>query len=140
MILWITAFHIISFTAWMAGLFYLPRLYVYHAGVAHGSDQSSLFEVMEKRLLRFITTPAMLATWFFGLWLAMLISPWSEGWFHAKLTLVIVMSAFHGYLAALRKRFVRGDNNHSAHYLKIINEVPTVLFILIVLLVILKPF
>jgi putative membrane protein len=140
MISWLLVFHILSFTAWMAGLFYLPRLYVYHADSLSGSEKSETFKIMEKRLMRVITTPAMLATWIFGLWLAVLIQPWSEGWFHAKLLLVFLMSGFHGFLVGKMKAFARDENEKSAKFYRIINEVPTVLFILIVILVIIKPF
>jgi len=136
------AFHIIAVIAWMAGLLYLPRLFVYHAMSKTGSEQSETFKVMERRLLRYITTPAMVATWIFGLILA--FSPlidWSkDGWFHAKLLLVIVLSGFSGLLAKWTKDFAADRNTRSPRFYRIVNEVPTVLMILIVILVVVRPF
>ena len=129
--LWVKAFHIISVIAWMAALLYLPRLMVYHTATAIGSEQSETFKVMERRLLRAIATPAMIATWVFGLWLASLLGVWSEGWLHAKLTLVILLSAYHALLA----RWVRPARTY-----RIANEVPTIVMIAIVILVVVKPF
>jgi putative membrane protein len=128
--------------AWMAGLLYLPRLFVYHAMSKTGSEQSETFKVMERRLLRYITTPAMLAAWIFGLILA--FSPlidWSkDGWFHAKLVLVVVLSGFSGLLAKWTKDFAADRNTRSPRFYRIVNEVPTVLMILIVILVVVRPF
>jgi len=139
---YIKAFHIIAVIAWMAGLLYLPRLFVYHAMSKTGSEQSETFKVMERRLLRYITTPAMLAAWIFGLILA--FSPlidWSkDGWFHAKLLLVVVLSGFSGLLAKWTKDFAADRNTHSPRFYRIVNEVPTVLMILIVILVVVRPF
>jgi putative membrane protein len=139
---YIKAFHIIAVIAWMAGLLYLPRLFVYHAMSKTGSEQSETFKVMERRLLRYITTPAMLAAWIFGLILA--FSPlidWSkDGWFHAKLLLVVVLSGFNGLLAKWTKDFAADRNTHSPRFYRIVNEVPTVLMILIVILVVVRPF
>jgi len=139
---WIRAFHIISVIAWMAGMFYLPRLYVYHAGVPVGSAQSELFKVMERRLLRAIINPAMIATFLFG---GMLLATpgvvdWSAGWIHLKLTAVLVMSAYHGFLARWRKAFEQDRNTKSAKFYRWMNEVPTVLMIVIVIAVTVKPF
>jgi protoporphyrinogen IX oxidase len=139
---YIQAFHVIAIIAWMAGLLYLPRLFVYHAGSAKGSEQSETFKIMERRLLRFITTPAMVASWVFGLILAFsgLISWSADGWFHLKLALVILLSAFHGFLAKWTKDFAQDRNTHPARFYRMVNEIPTVLMIAIVILVIVKPF
>ena len=141
--LYVKAFHVIAIIAWMAGLLYLPRLYVYHVDAEPGGVQSETFKVMERRLLKAITTPAMIVAWALGLWLAMgfgVIDMSTDIWFHIKLTLVIVMSAFHGMLAKWRKDFEADRNVRSARFYRIMNEVPTVLMIAIVVLVIVKPF
>lgn len=137
---WVKALHVISIIAWMAGMLYLPRLFVYHAEAAVGSEQSETFKVMERRLLKAIINPAMVSAWIFGLWVAYEIGAFSEGWFHAKLTLVLLMSGVHGYLSRCVKRFARDENKHSAKFYRVLNEVPTVLMIFIVILVIGKPF
>jgi len=142
---WIKAFHIIAVIAWMAGMLYLPRLFVYHCAAETGSVQSETFKVMERRLLRAIINPAMVATWVFGLWLAW-FGPdsrygwFASGWLWAKIILVLGLSAVHGLLARWRKDFAQDRNRHSQKFYRIINEVPTVLMILIVFLVVLKPF
>jgi protoporphyrinogen IX oxidase len=132
--------HIIAFVAWMAGMFYLPRLFVYHAEAKAGGEASAMLEVMELKLLRYIMNPAMIATWVFGLWLALRFELYQGGWFHIKATLVLFMSGLHGRFAVHRKQFLRGENKYSARYFRIINEVPTILLIFIVYLVIFKPF
>jgi putative membrane protein len=139
---YLKAFHIIAVIAWMAGLLYLPRLFVYHAMSKTGSEQSETFKVMERRLLKVITTPAMLAAWIFGLILAFSgLIDWSkDGWFHLKLALVIVLSAFHGLLAKWTKEFAQDRNTRSPRFYRIANEVPTVLMIAIVILVVVRPF
>lgn len=137
---WVKALHVMSVIAWMAGMFYLPRLFVYHADAEIGSDKSETFKIMERRLLKAIINPSMIATWIFGLWVAYEIDAFRDGWFHAKLTLVILMSAVHGYLSGCVKRFARDENKKSAKFYRILNEVPTVLMIVIVILVIGKPF
>ena len=139
---YIKAFHIIAIIAWMAGLLYLPRLFVYHAQSKTGSEQSETFKVMERRLLGYITTPAMLASWVLGLALALSgVIDWSkDGWFHAKLFLVLLLSAYHGLLAKWTKDFALDRNAHSARFYRIANEVPTLLMILIVILVVVRPF
>ena len=142
---WIKAFHIIAVIAWMAGMLYLPRLFVYHCAAETGSVQSETFKVMERRLLRAIINPAMVATWVFGLWLAWLgpdsrYGWFASGWLWAKIILVLGLSAVHGLLARWRKDFAEDRNRHSQKFYRIINEVPTILMILIVLLVVLKPF
>lgn len=139
----IKALHIISFTCWMAGMFYLPRLFVYHAHAAVGSELSETLKVMERKLLRFIMNPAMIATWVFGVWLVIITgagSPGTGGWMHAKFVLVLILSGLHGMLSAQRKRFARDENTKSARYFRWLNEAPTAVFLGIVLLVVLKPF
>ena len=137
---WIKAFHIISVIAWMAGMLYLPRLYVYHADAEKGSTQSETFKVMERRLLRGIMNPAMILTWIFGLSLAAQGNWWVAGWLHAKLALVLVLSAVHGLYSRWRKDFAEDRNTHQARFYRWWNEVPTLLMIGIVFLVVLKPF
>ncbi|HWS10730.1 MAG TPA: protoporphyrinogen oxidase HemJ, partial [Xanthobacteraceae bacterium] len=141
---WTKAFHIIAVIAWMAGMLYLPRLFVYHCAAEKGSVQSETFKVMERRLLRAIINPAMIATWVLGLWLAWLgpdsrYGWFASGWLWAKIILVLALSAVHGLLARWRKDFARDRNRHSQKFYRIINEIPTILMILIVLLVVLKP-
>jgi putative membrane protein len=142
---WIKAFHIIAVIAWMAGMLYLPRLFVYHCAAETGSVQSETFKVMEQRLLRAIINPAMVATWFFGLWLAWLGPDSRYGWFAspwlwAKLVLVLALSAVHGMLARWRMDFAADRNVHSQRFYRIINEIPAILLIGIVILVVVKPF
>jgi putative membrane protein len=136
------AFHIIAVIAWMAGVLYLPRLFVYHTASAPGSAQSETFKIMERRLLRAIITPAMIASWIFGLILA--FSPlidWSrDGWLHAKLVLVIVLSGFTGMLARWTRDFAADRNTHSERFYRIANEIPTLLMIVIVILAVVRPF
>jgi protoporphyrinogen IX oxidase len=142
---WVKAFHIIAVIAWMAGMLYLPRLFVYHCAAEKGSVQSETFKVMERRLLRGIINPAMIATIALGLWLAWIGPDSRYGWFaapwlQAKIVLVIAMTALHGLLARWMKDFAADRNRHSQKFYRIINEVPAALVILIVLLVVLKPF
>jgi len=138
---YIKAFHIIAVIAWMAGALYLPRLFVYHVAAEAGSAQSETFKVMERRLLRFITTPAMIAAWIFGLILAFSVVNWAEaGWFHAKLLLVLILSGFTGLLAKWTKDFAADRNTRSQRFYRIANEVPTLLMIAIVILAVVKPF
>jgi putative membrane protein len=141
---WVKAFHIIAVIAWMAGMLYLPRLFVYHCAAEKGSVQSETFKVMERRLLRGIINPAMIATWALGLWLAWNGPDSHYGWFeaawlHSKIALVVLLSVLHGFFARWRKDFANDENRHSARFYRIINEVPTILMIGIVLLVVLKP-
>jgi putative membrane protein len=138
--LWIKALHIISVIAWMAGLLYLPRLFVYHASAAIGSAQSETFKVMERRLLRLIMNPAMGVAWLTGPWLAWYYAYWKAPWFAGKFTLVIALTVYHHVLAAWFKAFAEDRNVHDARYYRIANEVPTVLMIGIVVLVVVKPF
>jgi putative membrane protein len=140
-LLYIKAFHIIAIIAWMAGLLYLPRLFVYHAGIKPGSEQSETFKVMEKRLLRFIIDPAMGAAWLFGLILAFKVIDWrQDGWFHLKLLLVILLSAYSGILAKWTRDFATDRNTRAPRFYRIANEVPTVLMIAIVILAVVRPF
>jgi putative membrane protein len=140
--LWVKALHIISVIAWMAGLLYLPRLFVYHAGVAAGSQASETFKVMERRLLRAIMTPAMIATYGFGVILAATPSAvdWSDGWIYAKLALVAGLTGVHFMLARWRRDFAADRNTRPARFYRIVNELPTALMVLIVILVVVKPF
>jgi putative membrane protein len=138
--LWLKAFHIMAVVAWFAGLFYLPRLFVYHADAKPGSELSETLKVMEYRLLTAIMTPAMVAVWVLGLTLAYWEGAFSDGWLHAKLALVFLLSGFQGALSRWTKDFAADRNSRSAKFYRIANEVPTVFLILIVLLVVLKPF
>jgi len=141
--LWLKALHIIAVISWMAGMLYLPRLFVYHTRVAAGSEASEMLKVMEKKLMRFIINPAMIATWIFGLWLAIKINAFAPGngiWLHAKLGLVILMQLAHAMMSRWRKAFERDQNTKSEKFYRIFNEVPAVLMVLIVIIVVVKPF
>jgi len=137
---WLLALHIIAVIAWMAGMLYLPRLFVYHARAAKGSELSETFKVMERRLLRGIINPAMIAAWLLGLTLAWQGDHWAEGWFHAKLALLIGMQLIHAALARWRRAFANDANTHSDRFYRFMNEVPTLLLIGIVILAVVKPF
>lgn len=139
---WTKAFHVISMVAWMAGMFYLPRLFVYHCEVPRGSAESERFKVMERRLLKQIINPAMIATWTFGVLLVLTpgIIDWHAGWWHVKLTCVILLSAFHGNLIGWWRGFLEDRNKRSQRFYRIANEVPTVLLAIIVIMVIVRPF
>ena len=137
---WVKALHVIAVISWMAGMLYLPRLFVYHADAAPGSEKSETFKVMERRLLRAIINPAMIATWILGLWLAWRGFGFMGGWLHAKIALVVALSGVHGYLSASVRRFAQDQNRKAARHWRIVNEVPTVLMIVIVILVVVKPF
>lgn len=137
---WLKALHVIAIVAWMAGMLYLPRLFVYHADAKPGSEMSETFKVMERRLLRAIINPAMTATWVLGLSMAWIGELWGQHWFQAKVVLVVIMSALHGFLSRWRRDFAADANRHSARFYRIVNEVPTLLLIGIVILVIVKPF
>jgi protoporphyrinogen IX oxidase len=142
---WIKALHVIAVIAWMAGMLYLPRLFVYHCGAEKGSVQSETFKVMERRLLRAIINPAMIATWLLGLWLAWngpdsRYGWFASGWLHGKLVLVLALSALHGMLARWTKDFAADRNRHSDRFYRIINEIPAILMIGVVILVVVKPF
>jgi putative membrane protein len=138
--LWLKALHVIAVIAWMAGMLYLPRLFVYHCEAEPGSKQSETFKVMERRLLRAIINPAMTVSWVVGLWLMWAGGFLASGWMHAKLLLVVAMSGMHGFLSRWVRDFAADRNRHSQRFYRIINEVPTVLMIGIVILVIVKPF
>ncbi|MGY3610061.1 MULTISPECIES: protoporphyrinogen oxidase HemJ [unclassified Bradyrhizobium] len=137
---WIKALHIIAVISWMAGMLYLPRLFVYHCEAEKGSKQSETFKVMERRLLRAIINPAMIVTWLAGLYLAWTGHWFSSGWLHGKLLLVLVLSGVHGFFARWMKDFAADRNTRTQKFYRIINEVPTVLMIGIVILVVVKPF
>ena len=134
------ALHIIAVIAWMAGLLYLPRLFVYHAEAGNGSPQSETFKVMERRLYRGIMNPAMMLVWIFGLAVAWKGDWFHGGWLHAKLTLVIVLTVVHHLYGRWRKDFEADLNTRPASYYRWWNEVPTLLMVAIVFLVVLKPF
>lgn len=138
---WIKALHVIAVIAWMAGMLYLPRLFVYHCEAEVGSKQSETFKVMERRLLKAIINPAMIVTWLAGLYLAWsgrwLFTSW---WIYGKLFLVLVLSGVHGLFARWVKDFAADRNRHQQKFYRLINEVPTVLMIGIVILVVVKPF
>lgn len=139
--LWIQALHVLAVITWMAGLLYLPRLYVYHCGVAPGSEASETFKVMERKLLRYIMNPSLIATWVFGLALIALNPAWlQDGWLHVKLLSVVLMSGAHGFMAKWRKDFEADRNTRSHTFYRVANEVPTVLLILVVIMVVVKPF
>ena len=138
--LWIKALHVVAVISWMAGMLYLPRLFVYHADSEPSSEQSETFKVMERRLLRVIINPAMIISWVAGLWLAWSGFGFQGTWLHLKLAAVIALSAMHGYLSASVRRFAEDRNEKSARHWRFMNEVPTVLMIVIVILVVVKPF
>jgi putative membrane protein len=140
MYLWIKALHIISVIAWMAGMLYLPRLFVYHAAAEPGSPQSETFKIMERRLLRAIMTPAMIASWLFGVILVFRGGWLAAGWFHVKLVLVLAMTVMHGLLSHWTRDFAFDRNQRSQKFYRIANEIPTVLLIAIVILATVKPF
>lgn len=140
---WTKALHVISLIAWMAGMFYLPRLYVYHCGLVVGSAESERFKVMERRLLKQIINPAMIATWVFGIFLVLTpgVVDWGQdGWWYVKLTMVLLMSGFHGAMSKWRQEFLEDRNRRSHKFYRVANEVPTVLLVVIVVMVIVKPF
>ncbi|MBS7696941.1 MULTISPECIES: protoporphyrinogen oxidase HemJ [unclassified Chelatococcus] len=137
---WIKAFHVISVIAWMAGMLYLPRLFVYHADSPVGSERSETFKVMERRLLKAIINPAMGATWISGLYIAYSGGWFSSGWLHGKLLLVLFLSGIHGFFAGEQRRLAGDIRKRTARFYRIVNEIPTVLMIGIVILVVVKPF
>jgi len=141
--LWVKAFHIIAVISWMAGLLYLPRLFVYHSECEVRSDKSETFKVMERRLLKAIMAPAMIVSWALGLILLLVfdaLASETEFWFYAKLGLVILLTIFHIYMGKLASRFAQDDNQHGTKFYRLINEVPSVLMVAIVILVIVRPF
>jgi protoporphyrinogen IX oxidase len=137
---WLKAFHVIAIIAWMAGMLYLPRLFVYHCEAEHGSRQSETFKVMERRLLKAIITPAMVVSWALGLWLAWKGGWYTAGWLQAKVVLALMLSALHGFYVRWARAFAADLNPHTQRFYRIINEVPTILMIGIVVLAVVKPF
>jgi protoporphyrinogen IX oxidase len=140
MVLWIEALHIISVIAWMAGMLYLPRLFVYHAEASKGSETSETFKVMERRLLKAILNPSMILVFLTGFTLVYLTGDWRDGWWQAKFILVSGMTALHGYFARCVRTFAEDANKQPARFYRFLNEAPTILMILIVVLVVVKPF
>lgn len=138
--LWAKAIHVIAIIAWMAGMFYLPRLFIYHCEAEIGSPQSETFKVMEGRLLRIIINPAMTISWAFGLWLAWDAGFLMDAWFHTKLLAVLLLSAVHGYFARAVRQFAEDRNERSQKFWRLMNEAPTLLMMVIVILVVVKPF
>lgn len=138
--LWVKAVHVVAIISWMAGMLYLPRLFIYHCDAPTGSAMSETFKVMERRLLTLIINPAMIISWVLGLWLAWSGGFFASGWFHAKLAAAVALSAVHGYLSASVRRFREDRNDKPARHWRIVNEIPTLLMIAIVVLVIVKPF
>src|SRR5215470_704413 len=137
---WFKAFHVMAVISWMAGMLYLPRLFVYHCGAEKGSRQSETFKVMERRLLRGIITPAMVASWALGLWMVYDGGWISAHWMHLKLLLVVALSAIHGMLARCTLDFAADRNRHSERFYRIVNEIPAVLMVGIVIMAVIKPF
>jgi len=139
---WLKALHIVAVIAWMAGLLYLPRLFVYHAEAPARSNRAATFEIMERRLMRGIMMPALVMTYLFGI--ALLATPgivdWRQSWIWAKLALVLLLTVFHGFLERWRRDFAAGRNAHRARFYRIVNELPTLAMIAIVILVVVKPF
>jgi protoporphyrinogen IX oxidase len=138
---WVKAFHIIAVIAWMSGMLYLPRLFVYHTETKPGSPESERFKMMERRLLKAIINPAMIAVWILGLTMSFTLpGVWHEHWLQAKFVLVLAMSGLHGYFAVCVRRFANDANTRSARFYRVLNEVPTLLLIGIVILVVVQPF
>ena len=137
---WILAAHIIAVMSWMAGMLYLPRLFVYHTDAAPGSESSERFKVMERRLLKAIINPSMIAVWVLGLLLAWLTGAYMDTWFHIKFVLVLILSGMHGLFVSCWRAFAEDRNTRSARFFRIVNEVPALLMVLIVILVKVKPF
>ncbi len=140
---WVKSLHVIAVIAWMAGIFYLPRLYVYHCAVPRGSLESERFKVMERRLLKQIMLPAMIATWTFGILLVLTpgIIDWKhDGWWHVKLLMVVLMTGFQGAAGKWRRMFLEDRNTKPERFYRIANEIPTILMVIIVIMVIVKPF
>ena len=138
--LWIKAFHVVAVISWMAGMLYLPRLFVYHFATKAGSETSELFKVMERRLLKIIMGPAMMLTWVLGLYLAWDIFRFQGGWLHVKLLCVVLLTAVHVYYSRAHRAFVRDERPKTQRHWRIMNEAPALLLIVIVLMVVLKPF
>lgn len=137
---WLKAGHLIFVIFWMAGLFMLPRFFVYHQEAAPGSAEAASWVERERKILKIILLPSIVVVWVFGLALAFRIDAWSQGWFHAKLLLVLGLSAYHGWMAAYAKKLARGERPLEGKHLRLLNEIPGVAAILVVILVIIKPF
>lgn len=137
---WIKSLHVIAVISWMAGLLYLPRLFIYHCAATPGSETSETFKVMERRLLEYIINPAMIVSWVAGLWLAWVVFRFQGGWLHGKLALVLVLSAVHGMFSGAVRAFAEDRNTRSQTYWRVMNEVPTAIMVVVVILVIVKPF
>jgi putative membrane protein len=137
---WIKALHVIAVISWMAGMLYMPRLFIYHGDCSPDSDQAHTFSVMEQRLMKVIMNPAMAISWILGLYIAWTVFEFQGGWLHAKLAATVVLSGVHGYFAKSVKAFGRGEYVGNARFWRLMNEVPTLLMIAIVVLVIVKPF
>jgi putative membrane protein len=140
MVLWVKALHIISVIAWMAGMLYLPRLFVYHAEAARGSEAAETFKVMERRLLKAILNPSMILVFLTGFTLVYLTGDWRDGWWQAKFILVVGLAGLHGYFARCVRSFAEDRNERPARFYRFLNEAPTILMILIVVLAVVKPF
>jgi putative membrane protein len=140
MVLWVKALHIISVIAWMAGMLYLPRLFVYHAEAARGSEASETFKVMERRLLTAIVNPSMILVFLTGFTLVYLTGDWRDGWWQAKFILVVGLAGLHGYFARCVRSFAEDRNERPARFYRFLNEAPTILMIFIVVLAVVKPF
>ncbi len=138
--LWVKVLHVVAVISWMAGLLYLPRLFVYHADVKNDSEPARLFIVMEYRLYRYIMTPAMIVAWLTGLWLAWSSFGFRGGWLYAKLVLILLLSAHHGFQGRWVRDFAEGRNTRPSRFFRFQNEIPTLLMIGIVALVVVKPF
>ena len=138
---WTKAFHVIALIAWMAGMLYLPRLFVYHCDMQRGSAESERFKVMEHRLLRQIINPAMIATWTFGIMLVLTpgIVDWSAPWWHIKLAAVLLMSGFHGAMSKWKRLFMEDRNTKPHRFYRIANEVPALLLVVIAIMIVVRP-
>ncbi len=139
-ILWLKALHIVAVISWMAGLLYLPRLFVYHSETEPGSPQSETFKIMEQRLLNVIMKPAMFVSWLAGLLMVYWLELWAVPWFWVKFAAVFVLSGVHGHMSACQRGFEKDERNYTARYFRILNEVPTLLMVVIVIMVIVRPF
>jgi putative membrane protein len=137
---WLKAGHVIFVIFWMAGLFMLPRLFVYHQEAPEGSEEAAVWVEREQRLLKIILLPSIVVVWVFGLLLAQALGAWSQGWFHAKLLLVLILSGYHGWMASYARKLARGERTLTGKQLRLLNEVPGVAAALIVVLVIVRPF
>jgi putative membrane protein len=140
MVLWVKALHIISVIAWMAGMLYLPRLFVYHAEAARGSEASETFKIMERRLLKAIVNPSMILVFLTGFILVYLTGDWRDGWWQAKFILVLGLAGLHGYFARCVRSFAEDRNERPARFYRFLNEAPTILMIFVVVLAVVKPF